>query len=266
MNEKSPSITFQNRINNIKEGYEELGNLTIKLTGTVVRLLENYDETDFENIEECSTTIDIKTIDLERECIKFMATEQPLAKDLMFIESTLRVISHFKRISHLCLKIAKLIKNIQCADIPEKILKELECMGDYTLIILKKSFFVFSNQDLDKAKEYWQQKDLTNQDVKEILFEGQAEIVEILKEVIKQGKGIEINYSGLRQKIADTLPSYDIVKLYKSMGGINITVGSDAHRLYAIGDHTKEAMNILETVGFNYITLYENRIPRYLKI
>ena len=79
MNEKSPSITFQNRINNIKEGYEELGNLTIKLTGTVVRLLENYDETDFENIEECSTTIDIKTIDLERECIKFMATEQPLA-------------------------------------------------------------------------------------------------------------------------------------------------------------------------------------------
>lgn len=88
----------------------------------------------------------------------------------------------------------------------------------------------------------------------------------ILKEVIKQGKGIEINYSGLRQKIADTLPSYDIVKLYKSMGGINITVGSDAHRLYAIGDHTKEAMNILETVGFNYITLYENRIPRYLKI
>lgn len=153
MNEKSPSITFQNRINNIKEGYEELGNLTIKLTGTVVRLLENYDETDFENIEEGSTTIDIKTIDLERECIKFMATEQPLAKDLMFIESTLRVISHFKRISHLCLKIAKLIKNIQCADIPEKILKELECMGDYTLIILKKSFFVFSNQDLDKAKE-----------------------------------------------------------------------------------------------------------------
>ena len=153
MNEKSPSITFQNRINNIKEGYEELGNLTIKLTGTVVRLLENYDETDFENIEECSTTIDIKTIDLERECIKFMATEQPLAKDLMFIESTLRVISHFKRISHICLKIAKLIKNIQCADIPEKILKELEYMGDYTLIILKKSFFVFSNQDLDKAKE-----------------------------------------------------------------------------------------------------------------
>ena len=26
-------------------------------------------------------------------------------------------------------------------------------MGDYTLIILKNSFFVFSNQDLDKAKE-----------------------------------------------------------------------------------------------------------------
>lgn len=93
------------------------------------------------------------------------------------------------------------------------------------------------------------------------------EIIEaIFKEVIKNGKGIEINCSGLRQKIADTLPTYDIVKLYKKMGGINITVGSDAHRLYAVGGHTEKALQMLEDVGFNYITLYEKRTPRYLKI
>ena len=88
----------------------------------------------------------------------------------------------------------------------------------------------------------------------------------IFKEVINRGKGIEINYSGLRQKIADTLPTYELVKLYKSMGGINITVGSDAHRLYAIGDHTGRALQMLEDIGFNYITLYEKRIPKYIKI
>ena len=110
MDEKFPSVTFQNRMNSIKEDYKELGNLAIKLNGSVVKLLEKYDESIYDDIEKCSNIIDIKTIDLERECIRFLATEQPLAKDLMFIESTLRVISHFKRICHLFLKIAKSIK------------------------------------------------------------------------------------------------------------------------------------------------------------
>ena len=51
------------------------------------------------------------------------------------------------------LNIAKYIKNIQGISIPKKILKELEYMVNYIQIMLKKSFFVFLNQDLDKAKE-----------------------------------------------------------------------------------------------------------------
>ena len=178
MDEKFPSVTFQNRMNSIKEDYKELGNLAIKLNGSVVKLLEKYDESIYDDIEKCSNIIDIKTIDLERECIRFLATEQPLAKDLMFIESTLRVISHFKRICHLFLKIAKSIKNIQEADIPEKILKELAYMGDYTLVMLKKAFFVFLNQDLDKAKELSSDDDKMDEFYDSILNEVTATMVE----------------------------------------------------------------------------------------
>ena len=138
MDEKTPSISFQHRMDNIKEDYKELGNLAIKLNADVVKLLEDYDETVYR---------------VERVCIKFMATEQPLAKDLMFIESTLRVISHIKRVGHLCLKIAESIKNIQGVNIPKKILNELALMGDYIQFMLKKSFMVFLNHDLDKARE-----------------------------------------------------------------------------------------------------------------
>ena len=140
MDEKTPSISFQHRMDNIKEDYKELGNLAIKLNADVVKLLEDYDETVYRGIFENSNTLDIKTINLERVCIKFMATEQPLAKDLMFIESTLRVISHIKRVGHLCLKIAESIKNIQGVNIPKKILNELALMGDYIQFMLKKSF------------------------------------------------------------------------------------------------------------------------------
>ena len=153
MSEKTPSITFQNRMDIIIEDYRELGNLAIGLNEDVVKLLDNYDESIHKSISEGSNTLDIKTIDLERICIRFMATEQPLAKDLMFIESMLRVISHIKRVGHLCVKIAHAIENIHEVAIPKKILNRLALMGDYIGVMLKKSFSVFLNQDLDKARE-----------------------------------------------------------------------------------------------------------------
>ena len=40
----------------------------------------------------------------------------------------------------------------------------------------------------EKAYGYWSQKDLKDEEVKEILFEGEAEVVEILKELYKNDK------------------------------------------------------------------------------
>ena len=171
MDEKFPSVTFQNRMNSIKEDYKELGNLAIKLNGSVVKLLEKYDESIYDDIEKCSNIIDIKTIDLERECIRFLATEQPLAKDLMFIESTLRVISHIKRVGHLCDKIGESIKNIHEVPIPKKILNQLALMGDYIGVMLKKSFHVFLNQDLDKARELDRDDDKIDELYEDVLNE-----------------------------------------------------------------------------------------------
>lgn len=153
MNEKTPSITFQNRMEQIIDDYRELGNLAIGLNEDVVKLLDDYDESLHKSITTGSNTLDIRTIDLERMCIRFMATEQPLAKDLLFIESMLRVISHIKRVGHLCDKIGESIKNIYEVPIPKKILNQLALMGDYIGVMLKKSFHVFLNQDLDKARE-----------------------------------------------------------------------------------------------------------------
>ena len=66
MSEKTPGISFQNRMDNIVEDYRELGNLAIRLNGDVVKLLENYDESVHKSISTGSNTLDIKTINLER--------------------------------------------------------------------------------------------------------------------------------------------------------------------------------------------------------
>ena len=51
----------------------------------------------------------------------------------------------------------------------------------------------------------------------------------IFKTIIPKGKGIEVNTSGFAYGLDSAMPSIDILKLYKELGGEIITVGSDAH-------------------------------------
>ena len=58
---------------------------------------------------------------------------------------------------------------------------------------------------------------------KEIIFE-------ILKVIISGNIAIEVNSSGLRQKLQEPLPAYEIIQWYRMLGGRKIVFGSDAHR------------------------------------
>ncbi|GIO24563.1 histidinol-phosphatase HisJ family protein [Oceanobacillus sp. J11TS1] len=78
-------------------------------------------------------------------------------------------------------------------------------------------------------------------------------IEEILKLVISEGKGIELNTSGYKYGMNAPLPSDFILRMYRELGGEIITLGSDAHRPEEIAAHFKEAKEILTNCGFSYI-------------
>lgn len=84
--------------------------------------------------------------------------------------------------------------------------------------------------------------------------------------LIQRGKGIEVNTSGLLQSMNETMPPASIVKLYKECGGEIITVGSDAHRLEHLGITIKRGQDLLNDLGFRYITTFENRKPIWKEI
>ncbi len=90
---------------------------------------------------------------------------------------------------------------------------------------------------------------------------------EILKKAISDGKGIEINTSSWHYGLKDTMPSRRILKLYKDLGGKIITVGSDGHNTYWLGDHIDEAVSILrDEIGFTEICTFENMKPVFHEI
>lgn len=88
----------------------------------------------------------------------------------------------------------------------------------------------------------------------------------ILKKVIERGKGIELNVSGIARNSGDIMPDMYLLKMYRSLGGEIITVGSDAHILNQIGIATKQGYEVLKKAGFRYITTYEDRKPGFILI
>jgi histidinol-phosphatase (PHP family) len=93
-----------------------------------------------------------------------------------------------------------------------------------------------------------------------------AEIDGILKSVIKNGRALEINTSGLRQKLGKTMPDENIVARYRELGGELLTIGSDAHYSKDLGAGIEDGMDIAKRCGFSKLTFYQGREPIQIPI
>ena len=87
----------------------------------------------------------------------------------------------------------------------------------------------------------------------------------VLANIIDKGRGIEINCSGIRDG-AEAFPNLEVLKLYSSLGGEILTIGSDAHRPEDAAAGIPDGMELAREAGFKYITLFKDRKPEFIKI
>lgn len=100
---------------------------------------------------------------------------------------------------------------------------------------------------------------------KPIPMEQHREVTEaIMKTLIAKGKGIEINTSGIN-RCGDFLPGEEYLRLYKSLGGEIITMGTDAHTADRVGQYADRACALLKDI-FGYVCTFENRKPIFHKL
>jgi len=127
----------------------------------------------------------------------------------------------------------------------EEILKVIKEYDDYSIL-----------GHLDMIKRYDKQGDYP--------FEKTEPVIrEILKHIIKAGKGIEVNTSSFRYKLNDLTPSRKILKLYNELGGEIITIGSDAHKAEDIGHKFDYIKNELKDLGFDKFCTFKDMEARF---
>lgn len=85
----------------------------------------------------------------------------------------------------------------------------------------------------------------------------------ILKYLIENGKGLELNTSGWKYGLTFAHPHQDVLKRYKELGGEILTIGSDGHKPEHVAYDFHKVKDYLEACGFQYYTEFRQRKPYF---
>lgn len=108
---------------------------------------------------------------VDDECVRLIATQQPVAKDLRKIISAMKISTDLERMADLAVGIAKVTKRIEgplC-----KPLIDIPLMAEMALEMMRQGLEAYSNEDMELAQELAVQDDavdrLYNQVVRDLL-------------------------------------------------------------------------------------------------
>lgn len=91
-------------------------------------------------------------------------------------------------------------------------------------------------------------------------------IDEIFSALIKRGKALEINTSGLYKGMGVTMPDINLIRRFKEVGGKYITVGSDAHNCINLAEGIEKGLELAKICGFEHYVVFEKRTPKLIEI
>lgn len=83
-------------------------------------------------------------------------------------------------------------------------------------------------------------------------------ITQICETLIQKDIALELNVSTLWKGLGISMPTMEVLKWYKDLGGQLIAIGSDAHSPENLGKAIRKGYALLATVGFSHITAMEN--------
>lgn len=146
------SLQFNREVDKLKSRLLKLSSLVEQAVSQAVTAIKKGDESLAESVISGDSEIDQMEVDIEEDCLKILALYQPVAKDLRFIVSALKMNNDLERIGDLAVKIAKhaanINPNIKIALTPDYI----DMAGDVE-VMLKKSIDCVVNMDAVLAEQ-----------------------------------------------------------------------------------------------------------------
>ncbi|MCJ7498451.1 MAG: phosphate signaling complex protein PhoU [candidate division Zixibacteria bacterium] len=142
---------FDEELNLLKEKLLSMASLAETIIYKAVKSLSERDETLFEVVNQGEKKVNYLQIEIDELCLKLLALKQPMATDLRFITSAMKINSELERIGDLAVNIIQraevLIKQPQL-----KPLIDIPRMAELTQKMVKDSLDAFIKMDVNLAR------------------------------------------------------------------------------------------------------------------
>ncbi len=156
-------INFQKQLTKVKKDLIKLDDEIIKNFKKSINLFKTYDDIIFNEIKTEIKKIECDNKKIEEECLELLATQQPLACDLIFIENCMKISSNLGDITRLTFNITKTAKELQKDKISEKPFDTIMKMSENVEDMLSNCVKVFLNQEKTEALQIKQNDDVVDE-------------------------------------------------------------------------------------------------------
>lgn len=178
MYRRFPRISFERKIKKLTDDLSKIGDLTVDTVEKSINSYLNCDRQLAKEIEESRDIMNNMVYNIENEGMSIIASEQPVAKDLLYIETCIKVSSHMNRINGLAVNIANVVDKYECALSDKKLFTKVEKMGKTVQKMIRIGFKAFFEHDLDSARQLADLDDRVDDIFDEIISDVSKSILE----------------------------------------------------------------------------------------
>lgn len=150
--------SFDQALNDVNQEIVELGSRTIQVLEKTKVALTNLDESLAKQIYDEDDLIDAKEIEISEKCMNIIIREQPIARDLRFLLTALKISSDFERICDHSAQITKLTRKLlkhNAGTLPGGV----EEMFNTTLDLVRRIVKAYATSDMDIALSVYEDDD-----------------------------------------------------------------------------------------------------------
>lgn len=152
----SQRATFQNELIELQRDLLRMGSLVEEAVFNAVQSLVTRDEVLAKKVIMNDDEIDALCKEIEKRCIRLVATQQPIARDLRIIFTGIKIISNLERMADHSVDISRYALNLiicYSSTVADIILQDILQIGRMVQQMVKNGLDAYVHNDVTRARE-----------------------------------------------------------------------------------------------------------------
>lgn len=145
-------FTFHHELTNLNKKLLKMSAMVEERVRKAAQVIAGRDRELVDEIIRSDYEVDDLEIEIEEDCLKILALHQPVAKDLRFLITVIKINSEMEQIADIAVSIAKRVQNISKFKHASAVPYDFSLMSEKAVLMLKKSIDALVAGDVALAR------------------------------------------------------------------------------------------------------------------